>query len=233
MQSIAIECQDLTQFELGPPNQPTMNLPNLTPADVQSIERLAASVQKKTAFGPIPNVLAVGGIDIPIRAVAPTNFQTGSLGDHDLRALYSPTQKDIQLYCSGCELPKGCKAFNHIVCVIGHEALHAIQYSHFSELQAKNASMLGKKACESPEFYCAYISCEVELPAHAVMIALELRHSDPPSFEEAASKTSVYSYFVSRLHGASMMDDTLKRLVAAAREMHRHLSPPKAEILGT
>lgn len=206
-----------------------MALPTLTHVDLNSIETFAAAVQKKTAYGRIPQKLAVGEIEVPVRAVAPKTTTLTPLGDEDLRALYSPTNKDIQVYCSGVEIARGARACDHIVCVVGHEALHAIQHSHFSKDQIEEASALSKKADESPDAYGAYITCAVELPAHSVMIALELRQTDPSDFEEAALNTSIYRYFAAKLNGASVMDEALKQLVATALKMHPKLRPPKSE----
>lgn len=209
-----------------------MTLPALTNADVTNLETFAAALQKKTAYGGIPSKLAVNGIGVPIRAVMPQEASTQAMGDEDLRALYSPMCNEIQVYCFGVEIAKSSRALDHIVCVLGHEALHAIQNPHFSKDQIEEASQLSKEATKSPEAYGAYISCVVELPAHAVMIALELRQNDPPDFDEAASNTHIYRYFATKLNNASMMSEVLQQLVATAREMHRNLRHPNQSSRG-
>jgi hypothetical protein len=146
-----------------------------------------------------------------------------------LRALYLPTGNDILVYCLGVEIARNERALDHIVCVVGHEALNAIQQPYFLAGQIEEASRLGKEASKSPEAYRAYISCEVELPAHGVMIALELRQTDPPDFYKAACDTCIYRYFAKKLNGALMRDDVLQRLVATAHEMHRTLRPSGSE----
>ena len=103
-----------------------MTLPAFSHADVVEIERFARSVQKKGAHSQIPATLTVGGMRIPTRAVAAKGAIGPMLGSEDLRALYSLTRKEMQLYCGGVEIVQGSRALDHIVCVVGHEALHAI-----------------------------------------------------------------------------------------------------------
>ena len=202
-----------------------MALPTLTHDDVVNIEEFAAIVCKKKRYGKIPPTLVVGGTIVPIRAVKPRNGAPTTLGAQELRALYSPRNKDIQICCGGVEIAENTEAFDHIVCVVGHEALHVIQYPHFSEDQIEKAIALNGKAKESPDAYASYITCDVELPAHAVMIALELRQTDLTYFEEAARETSKYRYFAERLDGSSMTDEALRQLIATAQGMHAELRP--------
>jgi hypothetical protein len=206
-----------------------MTLLSLTNADVKNLEMFAAAIQKKTAYGKIPPKLVVDGIDVPTRAVVPKEAAGETFGDEYLRALYSPIREEIQVYCAGVEIAKNGIALDRIVCVLGHEALHAIHRPYFSDGQIEEASRLGDEACKSPEAYGAYISCEVELPAHSVMIALELRQTDPPDFDKAARNTCIYRYFATKLNGALVMDEVLQRLVATAHEMHRALRPSASE----
>ena len=211
------------------PDVSAIELPTLTYADVNCIKVFAAIVQRKTAYGSIPEHLTIGGIEAPTRSVTPRNALGATLGDTELRALYSPTLKDIQVCCAGVEIAKSTRALDHIICVMRHEALHATQYPHFLREQIEEASGLNKKAKESPDAYQAYITCDVELPAHPVMIALELRQEDPPDFDKAARRTASYGYFSERLKGAVKSDAALQRLVASTQEMHPNLRPPKLE----
>ena len=204
-----------------------MTLPILTYTDVTSIEAFAKAVQQKTAYGAIPEKLVVGGQRISMRSVAPRRPTCNPLGENDLRALYSNTGKEIQLECAGTTLTQTPRTLKHIVCVVGHEALHAIQYLHFSKEQIEEAVALNKKSNESPLAYGEYVSCDVELAAHAIMIALELYQTDPPDFDKAARETTIYSYIASRLAAAQTADEVLWRLVETAKEMHPKLQPPK------
>lgn len=201
-----------------------MPLPNFNHDDVIAIELFADILQRKSAYGSIPTTLHVGGCDVPIRPTTPDGI-SGHLGETDLRALYSTTLKDIQLQCSGVTLPRSVAAKHHIVGVIGHEALHAIQRKHFSDDEIELASELSKKAEETPDAYEAYISCDVELPAHAMMIALALRDQSPLDFAAAAQNTAIYGYFAERLSEASNGPSTLVKLIAAAAAMHKVLAP--------
>jgi len=165
---------------------------------------------------------------VPIRAVTADSAAPGTMLSPDaMRALYSPIQKDIQVGCGGVRIPPGPAAFEHVVCVVGHEALHAVQHSYFPQEKIDEASALSKRADRSADDYEAYITCDVELPAHAVMIALALRASQPDDFDVAAQGTSIYRYFERRLADAQRKDETLHRLVDTARMMHPNLVPPE------
>src|SRR5260370_11457398 len=183
-----------------------MQLPAFDNADVKSFEEFAVAVRdRRTPNAECPKELSVGGITVPTRTVPPRGQNTALVSDDDLRAEYSWNSKQILSRCLGIEIPKTERAIDHIVCVVGHEALHAIQADHFSENQLAKAIELNKKAAaepSDPEAYADYISCAVELPAHAVMIALELRRTDPSNFNEAAFDTHINRYFTKRLKGA-------------------------------
>lgn len=202
-----------------------MLLPSFSRADVAEIGKFANALQRKTAYGPVPSHLQIGGHAVPIRATRSDGQTTGCLEERALRALYSPTEKDIQLYCAGVTLSASDAAREHIVAVVGHEALHAIQDAHFSKGEIASASELAGKADASPDAYEAYVSCAVELPAHAVMIALALRNDAPTNFETAAQSTHMYAYFAERLDGAANGATALAALTEAAAEMHQRFAP--------
>jgi len=191
-------------------------------ADRLAIETFAAAVQGKGAYAPIPSNLAVGGMNIPTRAVTAVGAAPGStLGSHDLRACYSDTNRDILVGCGGIELPRSAPAaLDHTVCVVGHEALHAIQRPHFSQVQIDQGSALGKTAAAGGTAvdYAAYIACDVELPAHAVMIALELRAATPTNFDASARGTAIYTYFDGKLTSAPQKAQVLQDLIPSLED---------------
>ena len=209
----------------APADEDRVAPPIFTYADVEALEDAAGRLITKTAWGSIPSTLCVGGRAVTLRAVSPQTPAIRCLADDDLRALYSPTTGHIELFCAGVTLSGTTEAREHAVRVLGHEALHALQYPAFTTDQIDEASRLNRKR-DGPEDYAAYISCDVELPAHAVMIALELRDRQPDDFHVAAEETTVWSYFAGRLEGAAASADILSRLVAEAEVMHEALQPP-------
>jgi hypothetical protein len=208
------------------PYMSAMPLPTFTHVDVRSIETFADAIQNKAAYSAVSATLRIRGIDVPIRAVTAHGANPGAmLRPDEMRALYSPIQRDIQVGCGGVRIPRQPTAFEHVVCVVGHEALHAVQHPHFPQEKIDEAATLGKMADHSADEYEAYITCDVELPAHAVMIALALRASRPDDFDVAARNTPIYRYFERRLADAQRKDEALRRLIDAARVMHPQLIP--------
>lgn len=198
-----------------------MRPPTFARADVQAIEEFAKGVQAKKPFGPIPCSFTVGGTAIPTRAVEPPSPPlTGVLGPEELRAHYSLTTKTIEFKCHGVTLDQGKESYEHIVRVTGHEALHILQYSHFTQLQIDRAGCLNKAACASDNDYAAYVACDVELPAHSMMIALALRACKPDDFDVAAPITYIYHYIERKLGISQQKASVLCQLVKEARLMH-------------
>jgi hypothetical protein len=197
-----------------------MPRPTFDRADVVEIERFAERLQAKTAYGVVPSSLRLRSCAVPIRTTAPKPQKTGCLGERELRARYSRELGEIQLPCAGVTFPSSSAAKEHIVAVVGHEALHALQRSSFSEDEILRASRLADAASQSPGAYEDYMSCVVELPAHAVMVALALRNETPTDFVAAAQSTDIYAYFAKKLNGAPNATTTLATLVKAASEMH-------------
>ncbi len=190
-------------------------------ADVQAIQEFAKCVQAKKPFGPIPCSFTVGGTAIPTCAVNPPSLPiTGVLGAEELRAHYSPTRNTIEFKCASVTLDQGKVSYEHIVRVTGHEALHALQYSHFTDSQIDDAVRLNKAACASDHDYAAYVACDVELPAHSMMIALALRACRPDDFDAAARITSIYRYIERKLGISEQKASVLCQLVKEARLMH-------------
>lgn len=196
------------------------SLPTLLAYDLTSLITVAAAVQKRTAWDASQYSLEVNVQSIPVSIVLPDQDAGDENDDCYLRANYFDIEKNIQLKCAGKKLSKTTVALEHIIAVIGHEALHAIQYSHFKTEQIKTAESLGKAAKNSPNDYAEYLGCSVELPAHAIMIALALRDEDPTNFFTSAKSTAKYGYIKERLCGASKKDSILTTLVEKAKEMH-------------
>jgi hypothetical protein len=206
-----------------------MTLPNLTHTDVAAIEEFARAVQNGSTHANPPRQLSVGGIVVNVRGVT-CGRQEDECADDKLHAKYSLVCKEIQIQCMGYERSKTSAELDRIVCVVGHEALHAIQHQHryLSNEQIADAIAANKRANTEgakAEDYAAYITCDMELPAHAVMIALELRKRNPSDFEKAARGTAIFGYFSKQLTGAREAEQVLQRLVAAAHELHTHLQP--------
>lgn len=200
-----------------------MSRPLFDKGDVLALEAYARALRAKTAFAPPASNLIVGGVNIPIQTT--NNPPPRALKDDELRANYRPRSGKIELECGGVTFPNTLAALDHIVGVLGHEALHGLQASSFSPALIAQAEELAKAARRSADDYAAYLGCEVELPAHAVMIALELRRLDPADFNAHAKTTAIYAYFVGKLTGASAANRLLADLIAEARAMHARFAP--------
>lgn len=198
-----------------------MKPPTFVRADVQAIEEFARGVQAKKPFGPIPCSFTLGNTAILTRAVAPQPLPlTGVLGPEELRAHYSLTMKAIEFKCANVKFDQGKVSYEHIVRLTGHEALHVLQYNLFTPSQIAEAVRLHEAACASDDDYAAYVACDVELPAHSMMIALALRSCKPDDFDAAARSTSIYLYIERKLGISPQKASVLCQLVKGARLMH-------------
>jgi hypothetical protein len=117
---------------------------------------------------------------------------------------------------------------------LAHEATHAIQHDQFSAEQIKNASNLSNQAeyTRAPGDYETYLTCEVELPAHAVMIAVDLRNQEELSaqeFDHAARETWTYRYIAERLNGATNAASALARVLEEASKVRSIITPPRGD----
>lgn len=205
-----------------------IGLPTLNAVDLAAIECLAEEINKRRAYTELSTPLLVGGLHVPICA---TKYKgpNQTAGNDEIRAEYSLASRKIAIYCAGVAMPGTPESLNHLVRTLAHEATHAIQYDCFSKEQIEEASSLSKQSCESgtPADYQAYVACDVELPAHAEMITVDLRDQtlSAEQFEDAARKTWSYDYITEKFKEAENAEATLNKLLAVARKQYEALKP--------
>jgi hypothetical protein len=121
----------------------------------------------------------------------------------DVRANFNPLRNEITISCVGMERSDSSKIVQHIVRCLAHEATHAIQCQCFSDSEKRRAASLSKEAEKtgSAQAYKTYISCEVELPAHAAMIAVDMSDQSLSDevFKQTAQSSWSYMYFSNKL----------------------------------
>src|SRR3546814_11474544 len=90
---------------------------------------------------------------------------------------------------------------------LAHEAVHVEQHASQGNASALQEAVALGRTCEANpngDSYAAYIGCAMELPAHATMIAVELKIRALP-FDEA-SLTRKSGYFSARVAGGAKPD---------------------------
>jgi hypothetical protein len=198
-------------------------LPMLNTDDLAEIAAVAQKILRKTPYGVIPATIPLERGAIPLQAVT-SDSPREQLGPDELRADYSLTTANIVIRCGGVSLPDTPECLNHIVRVLTHEATHAIQRDNFSAEEQAAASNLSKAAAtsEAAEDYLAYMTCPVELPGHAAMVAADIRDQAlaPEDFETAARSSWSFQYIAAKLEGATAADGALAKVLTAAREYH-------------
>jgi hypothetical protein len=123
------------------------------------------------------------------------------------------------------DIPQTQAALRHLFRVLAHEATHAVQVDFFEQGALESASKLSKTYDKTgnPNDYAAYISCEPEKYAHAVMIAADLcdEEIDAQLFSARAQSTWSYGYFSGRLNGASQAQEVLDELLALSCDAYK------------
>ncbi|MBL4646663.1 MAG: hypothetical protein JKY99_09440 [Rhizobiales bacterium] len=193
--------------------------------DIIAIETFAKDVIGRSPHGPDKSKIKIGTNTFPVSFKRPHSLpQSGTLGEHDLRGEFSWTNKEIQIRSFQCTLPNNEESFEHCVGVIVHELVHALQFNNLSEEQKQEAIDCAKDAKNCPECYAKYLTCEVELPAHAAMIAFSLRKKPGDDFDQLAPKTSFFQYFSEKLGKSPEKAAALSCLLSRAKNIHSTLS---------
>lgn len=198
---------------------------HLTASDMINIRDAANQLGKRPrAFGPYtgPKTLVVGGRLIPVDI----SHKSGE-DIEDVKASFSLEKRSLDIKCFGLEMQPDDRTCKHLVRIIAHETSHAIQFDDWSPDQIRDADRLQRfvEKTGQPDDYVSYVSCPVELSAHAAMIAADLHagsHTDE-SFESAAISTWSYRYIASKGANGVRLIDLQEELIAEALAAYKSM----------